>query len=65
MKKYGKLGAVKFRLRNKDGIPGVVKSISRLDKLITKNANRSIKKAVRQKSKVELKFFKNEYDDFR
>lgn len=56
MKKYGKRSGEKFRTEKKDGIPGVVKSISKYDKLITKNANRSIKKRFRQKSKRDLDY---------
>lgn len=63
MRKYGKFQALKFRVKNKDGIPGVVKSISKWDKLITKNANRSIKKAVRQRSKIQLKYLKTDHHE--
>ena len=61
MKKYAKFHSVKFRVKNKDGIPGVVKSITKLDKLTTKNANRSLKKAIRQRSKIQLKNIKRRY----
>jgi hypothetical protein len=54
MKKYAKRSAVKFRTEKKDGIPGEVKSISKYDKLITKNANRGLKKQVRQKAKKDI-----------
>ncbi|MGA6117456.1 hypothetical protein [Sphingobacterium anhuiense] len=54
MKKYAKRSAVMFTTEKKDGIPGVVKSISKYDKLITKNANRGLKKKIRQKAKKDI-----------
>lgn len=54
MKKYAKRSAVKLKTANKDGIPGTTKSISKYDKLITKNANRADKKRMRQQSKNEI-----------
>lgn len=54
MKKYAKRSAVKFRTEKMDGIPGTTKSISKYDKLTTKNANRSLKKSLRQKVKKEI-----------
>lgn len=53
MKKYSRY-AEKYRTTAKDGIPGTSKSISALDKLTTRNANRAGKKAERQLAKINL-----------
>ncbi|GGH28421.1 hypothetical protein GCM10011418_39080 [Sphingobacterium alkalisoli] len=54
MGKYSKY-PVKLKVLAKDGIPGTSKSISAFDKLVTKNANRAGKKALRQLSKNKLR----------
>lgn len=52
MKPYGgRYG--KFKTENKDGIPGTTKSISRYDKLVTKNANRSMNKKGRKWNEID------------
>lgn len=44
----------KFRTEKYKGMPGPAKGISEHDKLVTRNANRSKKKAYRQQLKKEL-----------
>lgn len=48
MKGYGSFGTPKFRPERHGGIPGTSKGVSKTDKLITKNANRSMKKRMRR-----------------
>lgn len=54
MRKYAKIGEPKLRVANKDGIPGTSKSISKYDKLVTRNANRCSKKRQRQLAKRDI-----------
>lgn len=44
----------KSRASKTDHVGGFSKGVSRYEKLITKNANRALKKAFRQKQKLEI-----------
>lgn len=45
---------IKYTADKTEYVPGTLKGVSKFDKLITKNANRAIKKAFRQRLKKEL-----------
>ncbi len=48
-------GKGKFKIFRFKGMPGTGKGVSKQDKLVTKNANRSLKKAVRQEVTMSIK----------
>lgn len=48
-------GTPKLKAEKTDHVGGYSKGVSRYDKLITKNANRAMKKGARQESKKNLK----------
>ncbi|GGH28341.1 hypothetical protein FAZ19_19760 [Sphingobacterium alkalisoli] len=55
MKPYTiKIGSPKLKAVKTDHVPGASKGVSKYDKLITKNANRSGKKSLRQRVKNDL-----------
>lgn len=61
MKPYSKeKRPMKFRASKTDHVTGFYKGVSNSDKLITRNANRSIKKAFRQQLKQEIQNELNE-----
>ncbi len=45
----------KDRATKTDHVPGKAKGVSKYDKLLSRNANRSLKKGMRQKLKKEIK----------
>lgn len=47
-------GAPKLKAVKTDYVPGTAKGVSKKDKLVTKNANRSRKKAARQEAKKQI-----------
>lgn len=49
------IGSGKFKATKTDLVPGTSKGVSKYDKLITRNANRSKKKALRQSVKLLIK----------
>ena len=49
------MGSPKFNAEKTDHVPGTAKGISKKDKLVTKNANRSRKKAARRQGKNYIK----------
>lgn len=49
------IGVGKFKATKTDHVPGEAKGLSSWDKLVTKNANRSKKKALRRKLKNQIK----------
>ncbi len=51
---YTGKGTFKFVPERTDHVSGYSKSLSKYEKLVTKNANRSMKKKVRQKVKKEI-----------
>lgn len=62
MKPYTRPNLYKLKATKTDHVPGFAKGVSKSDKLITRNANRSFKKGYRQELEKQLKKELNEVD---